>query len=611
MSDIKQNITLSAKETISKSLGPATRAVEKFKKSLADVKSATDKAKESTKVFQDTIGKIGKSMTGLGKKMTAGITVPVIAGMGLAVKSFADFEDGMLAVKNEMNDDAFGPGGFTDGFEGMKKSVLDFSKTTPVALKDLTGSLQEFISAGMPAAQAMDAMKAASKLAVVSGTDLKAVTVGLSTAMNSYNISGEHAAEVAGKFQIAAKDGAISVEDLSENMGRIGVTARSAGIGFEELLATVATASNAGIKGGEAFGALEQILKAVTKPTAEAQQGAKLLGMNFSKAELQSKGLTGFLGEMLQKIDKLGVKREDVFDTMLGAGKGKDAIAVISALTDKQKDYTNTLARLQDVQTNNNELNSAYETQAASLTNQLKIMKNELAAVGVEIGGNLAPYVTKAIGLFRGLMKWFGEHPKIASFAGTLVMVAAVVGPLLIGLGSLIAILGSVATAVTALATFFGTTAAVIAAFALGIPALIALLAGAAAAIIYNWESVKAWFAPFFSWMGDKIKWLAGAIADLMPEWLRNLAMKGGLGLPGLAIAASGSAAIAARDRQAPSFGDERKMSTSAVNPGAAGATQNNSTVTLDFKNPPPGMKAKVTSDKGGVVNLNSGVQGI
>lgn len=607
---ITATVVLAGKETISAALGTAQKGLQSFKKTIADVNAAVQLGNEATKGYSKKFEAFGKGVASFGKKVTTGVTLPVIGAAGLATKAFADFDDSMRSVENEMNDDAFGAGNFEAGMQDMRKSMLAFSKTTPLAMKQLSGALQELVSAGIPAQEAMKALSASEKLAVSSGTDLKTTTDGLIGAMNSFNVDASRSEEVAGKFFIAAKAGAVSVSDLSENMGRIGVTARNAGISMDEMLAAVATATNGGIKGGEAFGALEQILKSVAKPSDEAKKGAKLLGIEYSKSALKAKGFTQFIGEIVAGADKLGVDRSQVFETMFGT-KGKDALAMVQVMLEKQGEYQNTLGQISSAQEDVNQLTAAYGKQTASTTNQILIAKNEIQALATEMGQRLAPVVIQAVNLFRGFMRFMSENPTIATFAAALAAVAAAMGPVLLVLGHCIAIAPAVIAGFKAIALVFGG----ISAAALALPAAIGLAVvgiGAAAYQIYkHWEPIKSFFADLWQGVIDGFNKVIG-IWDKAPSWLKSMGNAIG---PGMAFGAAGGGSIGIgggmmRDRVAPTYGADMPVSKSTMAPGIAGTQTNNAHVTVDFKNPPPGMRAKVSKDSAGMVDFNRGNQG-
>lgn len=604
---ISTTVKISAQETISKAFSTAKRGLEQFKKSVVDSQSAMKQYQESTKNYRETFGKMGKGMVSFGKKVTTGVTLPVLGAAGLATKAFADFDDSMRAVENELNENAFGSAeNFREGMAKMRKDVLELSKTTPIAMKQLTGSLQELVSAGVPAEHAVAALSAAEKLAVSSGTDLKTTTDGLIGAMNSFNVDASKANQVSGKFFIAAKAGAVSVADLSENMGRIGVTARNAGISMDEMLAAVATATNGGIKGSEAFGAMEQILKAVSKPSEDAKRGAKLLGVEWSKSALKAKGFTKFIGEVVEKADKLGVDRSQVFETMFGAGKGKDALAMVQVMLERQDEYLGTLKDISSEQENLNQVTAAYDKQVGSTTNQVLIAKNEIKALATEMGQRLAPAVVKGVQLFRNFMRFMSEHPTIATFSAVLAGLAAVLGPVLLVFGHMIAIAPAVVAGFKVVAGIF----AGISAAALALPAAIGLAVvglGAAAYQIYkHWEPIKSFF--FDLWDGIKEKFSTVlALWDKAPSWIKNM---GNIMGPSAAFGVAGGGSMPMmRERVAPSYGQEMPVSKSTIAPTAAGAA-NDANVTISFKNPPAGMSAKVTKDKAGMVDFSRGNQG-
>lgn len=606
---ITATVVLSGKETISAALGSARRGVEAFKKSMGDAHAAMQLGNEHAKKYRDTIGKFGKGAVSFGKKVTTGVTLPVIGAAGLATKAFADFDNSMRAVENEMSEDAFGVGKFKEGMAGMRKGMLEFSKTTPLAMGQLSAAMQELVSAGVPAREALNSLRASERLAVSSGTDLKTTTDGLVGAMNSFNVDAEKSGLVAGKFFIAAKAGAVSVADLSENMGRIGVTARNAGISMDEMLAAVATATNGGIKGGEAFGAMEQILKAISKPSEDAKKGAKLLGVEWSKSALKAKGFTQFIGEIVQKADKLGVDRSQVFETMFGAGKGKDALAMVQVMLERQDEYKSTLKQINSEQENTNQLNAAYEKQVGSTTNQILIAKNEVQALATEMGEKLAPAVVKGVELFRGFMRFMSEHPTIAMFSAGLAAVAAVMGPVILVFGHMLAMAPAIISGFTAVTTLFAGLTAAAFALPVAIGAAVVGLGAAAYQIYKHWEPIKSFFNELWDGIIEKFNSFLG-LFDKAPSWFKNM---GSLLGPTAAFGSAGGVSMGGgmqRDRVAPTYGAEMKVSKSTIAPGAAGTQTNNAHVTIDFKNPPPGTRTKVSKDSAGMVDFSRGNQG-
>lgn len=131
------------------------------------------------------------------------------------------------------------------------------------------------------------------------------------------------------------------------------------------------------------------------------------------------------------------------------------------------------------------------------LANQERITAARLHDLKIAFGKILLPValaVTKAIGKFAKWLTTLSPGAKKAVLA--IAAIAAVIGPLLLGLAAVGAI-------IPALVAGFGVmaTAATLAFGPIGI-AIMAIVA-AATLIISNWETVKGWFSSFWEWIKE------------------------------------------------------------------------------------------------------------
>ncbi|MBQ1572500.1 MAG: hypothetical protein IIZ78_15330 [Clostridiales bacterium] len=122
--------------------------------------------------------------------------------------------------------------------------------------------------------------------------------------------------------------------------------------------------------------------------------------------------------------------------------------------------------------------------------------KNALGDMGEEIGAILLPVVADLVSWFQdnllpkiqAFIDFMKEHPQIATFAVALAGIVAVAGPLLMFIGSLIGMLGSLVTITTALDVAMAPIIAVILAIVAAIAAAIAI-----GVLLYkNWDKIKA-----------------------------------------------------------------------------------------------------------------------
>ena len=91
-------------------------------------------------------------------------------------------------------------------------------------------------------------------------------------------------------------------------------------------------------------------------------------------------------------------------------------------------------------------LNKEAETKYKTLGNQMKIFMNNVRDLGISIGGALAPMITFIMKGLTPMIQWLSKAPApIRAVVGILAVLAAAIGPVLVGLGALAASIGSIA----------------------------------------------------------------------------------------------------------------------------------------------------------------------
>ena len=169
-------------------------------------------------------------------------------------------------------------------------------------------------------------------------------------------------------------------------------TAKAAGVGVNELLSGVASLTANGIGTSEAMTGIKAALSNVIKPSSEAAKKAKELGLNFSTAELQSKGLAGFL-------DEVKTATGGNTDTMAQLFGSVEALNTVLTLTSDQGSQLMN-DTLSEMATNTTALDDAYNTMSDTAENSVKKGINSFKNLGIGIyQANEGP-VAELTGLF-------------------------------------------------------------------------------------------------------------------------------------------------------------------------------------------------------------------
>lgn len=376
--------------------------VIKINGDIKGYQEALKATKQETKELQDTLNTIAKT----GAIAFAGL----IGVVTLTTAKFAEFDHGLRGVKTLLDESSFSAKTLDQGFQDLSKGALAALQDFPLTLQSINKSLFDIVSAGIPAANAIDVLGSTSRLAVAGLTDSAVATDAVTSALNAYGLSAKDAELVAAKFFTAQKFGKTTIAEMSQFFGRAASTAKEYGVSLDELLASIAAATAGGIKTAAAFSAIPAVMSNIAKPTAEATEEAGRLGIEFTSTALRAKGLTGFLNDLTtaQGFNKASI--EKLFGSV-------EAQKLIFALTGEAADkYKQTLDALSDSQQVLSTFTAAYEEQSKSLKNQIIILKNNFDALAIVIGAKLAPLVSTLAGVMTNFLRFLQENPGLVSF---------------------------------------------------------------------------------------------------------------------------------------------------------------------------------------------------
>ncbi|MGE5553293.1 MAG: hypothetical protein ACM3XZ_05140 [Betaproteobacteria bacterium] len=273
------------------------------------------------------------------------------------------------------------------------------------------------------------------------------------------------------------------------------------------------------------------------------------MGLGEQAAFDMAKGLTQLAYDMASFYN---LRPEEAFEKLRAGISGeieplKQLGIVVNETTVKTYAYTHGIAKQGEELTEQQKVLARYgvimeATQKAqgdlartiqSPTNQLRIMSSSLQEVAVNLGNVLLPAVTTLITKLADFAKWLGTlDPATIQWGVAIAGVAAAVGPLLFGLGRLMA---SVPQMVAGLKMIQNATTILKGAFvALAgnpIAVVVAGIAGVAALafVVYkNWDKISTWFANMWAAMSYNVQkaWLTieGAIARAVAAIFDKLA---------------------------------------------------------------------------------------
>ena len=167
--------------------------------------------------------------------------------------------------------------------EGALQIVRDYG----LEVQDVNKALFDAISAGIPAADAIDFLNETTRLAIGGVTDLGTAVDGTTSILNAYGLQMSETEKVTSAFFSAQKFGKTTVAELSQEVGRVAPIAKQARVSYQELLSTFAILTKQGIQTTEATTAIKAAITALIKPAAQVIDKVDELNKRFPELDLK------------------------------------------------------------------------------------------------------------------------------------------------------------------------------------------------------------------------------------------------------------------------------------------------------------------------------------
>jgi len=452
-------------------------------------------------------GTIQKHSKAIGLGMTA-LGTGITASLGFAVKGAVDFETGMREVNTMM-------GLSEDEFTKFSKDIQELSAEMGVDAVDSTKALYQAISAGVPAENAVDFLRLATKAAIGGVTDTETAVDGLTTIINAFKIPVADAERVADIMFTTVKGGKTTMEELSNSMFQVAPIAASAGVSFEEVAASIATLTKQGVPTEQATTQVRQAIVGLMKPSAEMTAAFEELGIKSGDALLAEEGLAG----AMEILTEYAGGSNEMLGKMFGSVEGLSAVLGLSG--DNAEMFAKDIAAMGDATGSSK---AAFEEMEKSTARQMTKLKESMSSVGITIGNVLLPVllsVAEKIGpIVQSITDWTSAHPDLTE---AIVIAAAAIGGILLVLGPLLLLLPGIVTIAPFVA---GAFTLMLGPVGLVILAIAALVTGGYF-LWKNWDTIvekagELWIA-LKSIFTEGVNFLIGLIETYANTWIQGI----------------------------------------------------------------------------------------
>lgn len=427
------------------------RIQDRYSGAIQRIKRNTDKFKASvasTSValsgMDKTLRKTGQKLTGIGQNLLTKVTLPIV-GLGLAsIKTAVDMQSGFIGVQKTVNASA-------KQFRIMRKEFEQMSTRIPVSVDDLY-KLGE--SAGQLGIKTENIISFTETMAKLAATTNIAGEEGASQLARFANITGmsqDNFDRLGSTIVHLGNNLATTEAEISDMALRLAGSANVVGMAEHEILALAAAAKSVGLNaeaGGTAFSrVMLKINDAVASGGKELSMFAKISGKTSKEfADNFKNNASGAIvdfTEGLGDLQKRGVNITGILDKLeMSDIRVRDSLLRASGAGDV---FRRSLEMGSLAWQENTALNKEAELRFKSWGSQLIIAWNRIKLVSNAIGEILAPMVIGLSNFLLPLIEKFGKMSRATKiFVITLAAFAAIIPPLLIGIGMLALSVGAI-----------------------------------------------------------------------------------------------------------------------------------------------------------------------
>ena len=477
---------------------------------LNNLNAELDKTPSKLETMGNAMQSAGAKVTSVGKTLTQTVTAPIV-GIGVAsMKAYSDFDSAFTGVMKTVDESA-------EGYKELSDWIMDASTRMASSKTEIAG-----------------VMEVAGQLGITGVNNLEKFTETMVMLGDTTNLSSEEAATNLARLMNITGDAPETVDRLGSAIvalgnnsatteaeivtmaTRLASAGSNAGLTTTDILALATAMSSVGIEAEAGGTAMSQTLIGISKAVFDGgeklQQLASISGMTAEQFATTWKtspieALQAFIGglsqmneaeldtyKVLDELDMSGIRQTNMLQSLARAsGLLENAVTLSNAA------YQENTALV-------TEADLRYQSFAAKMTQT----KEKISNVGVELGEKLLPYVDRFLdGLDNVIAAWDNLSPGAQDAIVKVGLIAAAIGPLIVGIGTLMSSVGQIMIYGPLIAEVIGGVGAVItgtmlpalgsmaaaglAAVAPFLPfiAIAAAVVAAGVLIYQNWDTIK------------------------------------------------------------------------------------------------------------------------
>lgn len=387
-------------------------------KEIAFQESAWGRMESGLTGFSQSTGRLADSFGNAGRKMTMGLTLPIV-GIGTAVlKTGMDFEASMSNV-------AALSGATGDDLALLEAKAREMGAQTSKSASEAADGLSYMALAGWDTQQMIGGLEPILRLSEAGAIDLGRASDLATDSMSALQIGVEDLPMYLDNVSEASRSSNTSIEQLMDAYITAGGNLAQFNVPLEESTAILGLLANRGLKGSEAGRALNAIMVNLTSGAGQAGKAMKELGISAFDSEGNFIGLEETLQLVKDRTKDMTDEQQAQYISMI-AGKEhlKSFQGMLAGLDDEYGDLKETVG---DAEGALNDMASTMQDNAQGGITRLKSAFEELS---IQFAEEMIPHFVTLTESANDLITWFsGLDKDTKKYILTAAGIAAVLGP--------------------------------------------------------------------------------------------------------------------------------------------------------------------------------------
>lgn len=272
-------------------------AYARLKAQQAKLAEESAKPPPTSGVGKAFAGLLGDGGAGLGARVGIyALASSAIYGVMNAAKEAAQFvikfED-TLATLQAIS-------GSTDSqMASLSNTILEVSKSSRYSAVEIAEATTTLAQAGFSANDVQKSLQSITDFAAASGTPVKESVDLMTGALGAFQLQASDTARIADVMVAALNRSKLTSTQIAQAIQYVGTTAYEQNVSLEQLVATIGSVAQAGVRSGSTLGTgFRQFLVDLANPTEKLTEQLTRLGLSLADVDVKTKGIPAVLNTL-------------------------------------------------------------------------------------------------------------------------------------------------------------------------------------------------------------------------------------------------------------------------------------------------------------------------